>query len=183
MATGCLSMAKTPDIKGLNSFKGHTYHTGQWPHEDVNFNGRRVAVIGTGSSGIQCIPIIAEQAAHLYVFQRTPNFSVPAHNAPLDEKDEQLWKKNYAENRRRAAEGFFGVTVDGIAKNDSALNSTSEEQNEIYEERWKIGGLTFLLSFNDLLVNKEANDTAAEFVRSKIRAIVKDSTVAETLIP
>lgn len=182
MATGCLSMAKHPDIKGVENFKGDVYHTGQWPHKDVNFKNLRIAVVGTGSSGIQCIPIIAEQAARLYVFQRTPNFSIPAHNAPLDANDEQLWKANYAEHRRRAAEGFFGVTFDGMVKNDSALNTTPKELQQIYESRWEIGGLTFMLAFNDLIVNKEANDTVKEFIHSKIRATVKDPTVAETLM-
>ncbi|CAF4628275.1 unnamed protein product, partial [Rotaria sp. Silwood2] len=178
MATGCLSVAKIPDIKGLNTFKGNVYHTGQWPHDDVNFTDRRVAVIGTGSSGIQCIPYIAKEAAHVYVFQRTPNFSIPSHNAPLDEKDEQLWKANYQEHRRKALETFRGVEMVGLTCDKSAMSVTPVERQQAYEAQWQKGGLAFRSTFNDLLLNKEANDTAAEFVRSKIRKIVKDPTTA-----
>ncbi|CAF2613134.1 unnamed protein product [Rotaria sp. Silwood2] len=183
MATGCLSVAKIPDIKGLNTFKGNVYHTGQWPHDDVNFTDRRVAVIGTGSSGIQCIPYIAKEAAHVYVFQRTPNFSIPSHNAPLDEKDEQLWKANYQEHRRKALETFRGVEMVGLTCDKSAMSVTPVERQQAYEAQWQKGGLAFRSTFNDLLLNKEANDTAAEFVRSKIRKIVKDPTTAESLLP
>ncbi|CAF3538199.1 unnamed protein product [Rotaria sp. Silwood1] len=183
MATGCLSVAKIPDMKGLNTFKGNVYHTGQWPHDDVNFTDRRVAVIGTGSSGVQCIPYIAKEAAHVYVFQRTPNFSIPAHNAPLDAKDQQLWKANYKEHRRKALETFRGVEMVGLTCDKSAMSVTPEERQQAYEAQWQIGGFAFRSTFNDLLFNKEANDTAAEFVRSKIRKIVKDPTIAESLLP
>jgi cyclohexanone monooxygenase len=183
MATGCLSKAKIPDIKGLDTFKGNIYHTGQWPHEVINFNDRRVAVVGTGSSGIQCIPIIAEQAAHLYVLQRTPTFSIPAYNGPLDAKEEQSWKVNYDEHQRKILESYFGFEVRGMIHDKSAISVTPEERQQAYEARWQIGGITFACTFNDLLLNKEANDTAAEFVRSKIRATVKDPVTAETLMP
>src|SRR5207247_3160917 len=102
LATGCLSNARMPDIKGLAGFKGHVYHTGNWPHEPVDFTGLRVGVIGTGSSAIQSVPVIAEQAEHLYVFQRTPNYAVPARNAPLDPREQQAIKTDYAGLRRRA---------------------------------------------------------------------------------
>jgi cation diffusion facilitator CzcD-associated flavoprotein CzcO len=182
MATGSLSDPKVPDMKGLNSFKGNYYHTSRWPHGGINFTDRRVAVIGTGSSGIQCIPIIAQQASHVFVFQRTPNFSIPSRNAPINVEYEQWWKSNYADHRHKIREAPFGFTSEGIS-NRSALSMTSEERLEEYEARWKIGGLAFQLSFNDLFLNKEANDTAAEFVRSKIRATVKDPAVAEALLP
>lgn len=113
MATGCLSSAQVPNFKGIETFEGKWYHTGTWPHEGVDFTGQRVGVIGTGSSAIQSIPIIASQAAHLYVFQRTPNFSVPAHNAPLDPEYERRWKSNYAEHRREARESRVGFVVEG----------------------------------------------------------------------
>src|SRR3977135_3597672 len=108
MATGCLSTAQVPDFKGLETFAGPWYHTGHWPHEGVDFTGRRVGVIGTGSSAIQSIPIIATQAEHLFVFQRTPNFSAPAHNAPLDPDFERSVKASYADYRRQARESRIG---------------------------------------------------------------------------
>src|ERR671911_1384795 len=119
MATGCLSAPQTPKFPGLETFTGRWYHTGFWPHEGVDFTGQRVGVIGTGSSAIQSIPIIATQAAHLYVFQRTPNFSVPARNAPLDRQFEQWVKTNYADYRRQARESRVGFVVERT--DDSAL--------------------------------------------------------------
>lgn len=183
MATGCLSKPKNPEIRGMDTFKGTIYSTCQWPHEDIKFNNRHVAVIGTGSSGIQSIPIIAEQAAHLYIFQRTPNFSIPGYNAPMDPKEEQLWKANYNEYRRDALQTMAGFKVNGLIHDKSVLSVSPEEQLQAYETRWLIGGLTFLATFNDIRTNKEANDTAADFIRSKIRQTVKDPIVAETLIP
>ena len=181
MATGCLSTTQQPTFKGLESFKGTWYHTGHWPHEGVDFTGQRVAVIGTGSSAIQSIPIIAAQAARLFVFQRTPNFSVPAHNAPLDPGYERAVKANYAEFRRQARESRVGFVVE---RNDaSALEVSDEERTREYEARWKRGGLGFSSTFNDVLISKAANDTAAEFFRAKIRSIVRDPDVAETLVP
>jgi cyclohexanone monooxygenase len=181
MATGCLSTTQTPKFEGLEDFKGKWYHTGYWPHEGVDFTGQRVGVVGTGSSAIQSIPIIAAQAAHLFVFQRTPNFSVPAHNAPLDPEYERMVKASYAEFRRQARESRVGFVVE---RNDkSALEVSDEERTREYEARWKRGGLGFSSTFNDLLISKDANDTAAEFFRAKIRSIVRDPAVAETLVP
>jgi cyclohexanone monooxygenase len=181
MATGCLSTAQVPPFKGLESFAGKWYHTGNWPHEGVDFTGQRVGVIGTGSSAIQSIPIIARQASALVVFQRTPNFSVPARNAPLDPEYERRLKADYAEYRRRARESRVGFVV---ATNDqSALAVAPEQRQREYETRWNRGGLGFTAAFTDLLTSKEANDTAAEFFRAKIRAAVRDATVAEALAP
>jgi cyclohexanone monooxygenase len=181
MATGCLSTAQKPKFKGLEDFKGKWYHTGYWPHEGVDFTGQRVGVIGTGSSAIQSIPIIAAQAAHLFVFQRTPNYSVPAHNAPLDPEFERTVKASYAEFRRQARESRVGFVME---RNDkSALEVSDEERTREYEARWKRGGLGFSSTFNDILISKDANDTAAEFFRAKIRSIVRDPAVAETLVP
>ncbi|CAF0845504.1 unnamed protein product [Adineta steineri] len=181
MATGCLSVPKKIDLKGMDTFKGNIYYTSQWPHTSIDFTGQRVAVIGTGSSGIQSIPIIAQQADHVYVFQQTPSFSIPAHNGPLDTKVEQSWKINYDEHRRKVLGSSFGVEVNDMISDKPATTATSEEQQEVYETQWQIGGLTFIFSFNDLLFNKEANTTAADFVSSKIRAIVKDPMTAESL--
>ncbi len=179
MATGCLSAANTPDIKGLDEFKGDTYHTGRWPHEGVNFAGKRVGVIGTGSSAIQSIPYIAEAAARLYVFQRTPNYSVPAQNRPLDPAVRDRVKANYGELRAEAKRRRSGILFPET--NLCALAVPPEDRRRRYEEYWEKGGLAFLSAFVDLLVDKHANDTAAEFVREKIAAIVKDPETAKAL--
>jgi len=181
MATGCLSNARLPDFKGLESFRGTTYHTGHWPHEGVDFTGKRVGVIGTGSSAIQAIPVIAEQAEHLYVFQRTPNYSIPARNGPMTKDYEQHWKSNYPEFRAKAREARNGIMSN--FNDQSALDASPDDRQRNYEARWQTGGTTFMASYNDLITNKAANDTAAEFVRSQIREIVKDPAVAEILAP
>jgi len=181
MATGCLSAGRVPDIAGIDGFGGKSYHTGQWPHEGVDFTGQRVAVIGTGSSAIQSIPVIAEQAAHVFVFQRTPNFSVPARNGPLPPAYEHEWKSSYTERRQRARTLKSGIIYD--FGETSALEATPEERQREYEARWQTGGISLLSAYNDLVVNKASNDTAAEFVRDRIRSIVSDPAVAEMLLP
>lgn len=182
MATGCLSTAKVPEYPGLDRFQGSWYHTGHWPAEGVDFTGKRVAVIGTGSSGIQSIPIIAEQASQLHVFQRTPNFSLPAHNGPLEEETREKWHAARHARREEARNSVFAIlSVDGNER--SALEAPPEEREATYEERWRRGGFAVVGAYVDLVTNKEANDTAAEFVREKIRATVKDPRTAEKLIP
>jgi cyclohexanone monooxygenase len=181
MATGCLSDAQIPDFEGLETFEGARYHTGRWPHEGVDFTGRRVGVIGTGSSAIQSIPLIAKQAAHVYVFQRTPNYSMPAHNAPLDPEYEREVKATYPEFRRQARESRVGFVTE--RSGDSALGVPAEERECEFEKRWSRGGLGFSAAYTDLLTSKEANDTAADFFRAKIRAIVRDPAVADLLCP
>ena len=181
MATGCLSDPQLPEIEGRDSFQGRYYHTGRWPHEGVDFTGQRVGVIGTGSSAIQSIPIIAKQAAHLYVFQRTPNYSMPAHNAPLDPDYERRVKADYAEFRRQARESRVGFVTE--RSGDSALAVSTAEREREYERRWQRGGLGFSATYADLLLDKQANDTAAEFFRAKIRATVRDPEVAAALTP
>jgi cyclohexanone monooxygenase len=181
MATGCLSAPQAPPFAGLDRFEGKWYQTSNWPHEGVDFSGQRVAVIGTGSSAIQSIPLIAQQAAHLFVFQRTPNFSIPAHNRPLDPGYEQEVKSNYAEFRQRARDSRIGFVV---PLNDCpALSISDEERRQEYEARWRRGGLGFGFSFTDLLIDERANATAAEFFRDKIRATVRDPKVADVLAP
>ncbi len=181
MATGCLSSHNRPNFKGLETFTGNWYHTGQWPHEGVDFTGLRVGVIGTGSSAIQATPLIAEQAKHLTIFQRTPNYTIPAHNAPLDPEVVKSIKADYAGFRQRAKQTPPGLALPyNTAK---ALDVTSEERQREYEDRWNNGGIAFLGAFSDLIFKQEANDTAAEFVRDKIRGIVKDPKVAELLSP
>jgi cation diffusion facilitator CzcD-associated flavoprotein CzcO len=181
MATGCLSAPNTPRFEGLESFAGERYHTGYWPHEPVDFTGKRVAIIGTGSSAVQSIPVIAAQAAHLTVFQRTPNYAIPAHNAPLDPRKRDAVKADYAGLRARARLTFTGIAFDyGEAL---ALETSPQEREREYERRWQRGGLSFLGAYQDLGLDARANDTAAEFVRGKIRAKVKDPAVAELLAP
>ena len=181
MATGCLSTAQVPAFAGLETFEGRWYHTGRWPHEGVDFTGQRVGVIGTGSSAIQSIPIVARQAAHLFVFQRTPNYSIPARNGPLDPEQARAWKAAYAEHRRAARESRIGFVVE--RNEHSALAVPPEERRREYEARWQRGGLGFSATFADLLTSPEANETAAEYFHAKIREIVRDPAVAEALIP
>jgi cyclohexanone monooxygenase len=181
MATGCLSTAQVPRIEGLETFAGPWYHTGRWPHDGVDFTGQRVGVIGTGSSAIQSIPIIARQAAHLFVFQRTPNYSIPARNEPLDPEHERRWKASYAEHRRQARQSRVGFVVESTEQ--SALAVSAEERAREYEARWRRGGLGFSATFADLLTDEKANETAAEFFRAKIREIVRDPAVADALSP
>ena len=134
MATGCLSTSKLPEIPGIDRFAGRTLHTAHWPHEGVDFTGRRVAVIGTGSSGIQAIPLIADEAADLTVFQRTANFSMPANNAPLSDEAQAQRKQTYPEHRRAARESGFGVPVPEATR--SALEVDPEERRAQYESTW-----------------------------------------------
>ena len=182
MATGSLSTANTPSFEGLDTFQGDTYHTGHWPHEGVDFSGLRVGIVGTGSSAIQCIPIIAAQAAHLTVFQRTPNFSLPARNAPLDPELYAAMKANYPEYRRRARESPTGMPRQLPVKR--TFEVSEEERLAAYEAAWESGRYgALLLAYTDLLTNKAANDSAVEFLRSKIREIVENPEVAETLAP
>lgn len=182
LATGCLSNARKPDIKGLESFKGPVYHTGSWPHEDVDFTGLRVGLIGTGSSGIQSTPVIAEQARHLTVFQRTANFSIPARNAALTDEERNNVRKTYPEIRRFAREiarnGIFAEQPDR-----GALDDSDETRNGKYSARWERGGLTFMYVYNNLGLERSANDTAANFVRGKIAGIVQDPETAKLLQP
>ena len=181
MATGCLSVPNRPNIKGLERFAGPTYQTGEWPHDPVDFTGKRVAVIGTGSSAIQSIPRIAEQAAHLTVFQRTANYSIPARNAPLDPEYVKSIKARYAKFRAEAA--TTGPGIHAVFNPASVLDATSEEQHAAYEERWQKGGLIFMGAFGDAMLSQEANDVPANFVRQKIHEIVKDPDVAKRLSP
>ena len=182
MATGCLSEPQLPPpFPGLEAFEGSWYHTGRWPHEGVDFTGQRVAVIGTGSSAIQSIPLIAKQAKHLTVFQRTPNYSIPAHNAPLDPEYERQVKASYIDFRQAARQSRIGFAVP--VTETPALSVSAEEREREYQARWQRGGLGFGFSFPDLLIDEQANETAAEFFRNKISSIVQDPEVAETLAP
>jgi cation diffusion facilitator CzcD-associated flavoprotein CzcO len=182
MATGCLSASKLPEAPGVERYRGRTHHTARWGNEDVRFDGMRVAVIGTGSSAIQSIPIIAEQAAELTVFQRTPNFSMPAGNRPLSAAETAQMKANY--RAWREAQRTCRSGIPGPEATHSALEVSAEERAARYQAGWEKGDLTSLGgSFVDILIDPAANETAAEFIRAKIRAVVKDPEIAETLSP
>jgi cyclohexanone monooxygenase len=182
LATGCLSNARMPDIKGLRDFEGEAYHTGHWPHHSVDFTGKRVAVIGTGSSAIQSVPVIAAQASHLTVFQRTANFSIPARNAPLTPEEREAFRANYPEIRRIAREDMRNGIYQEIPDR-GALDDGDNERRAKYETRWSRGGLTFMGVYNNLALDQAANDTAAGFVRDKIAEIVSDPQTARLLQP
>jgi cation diffusion facilitator CzcD-associated flavoprotein CzcO len=183
LATGNLSAANKPVFPGAESFTGQTVHTSEWPAAGVDFAGKRVGVIGTGSSGVQAIPIIAEQADELYVFQRTATYVVPSNNRPLTEEDNNEFKAEYAALRAadRKMPGGFGAKL-GWAQ-DSALDATPEERRQRYQSRYDVGGFVYITAFRDTPSNPEANSYAAEFIRSKIREKVKDPAVAELLTP
>jgi len=178
-AVGCLSAANIPQIPGLESFAGRRYHTGQWPREGVDFRGKRVGQVGTGSTGIQAAPVIAETAAHLTVFQRTAQYSVPARNAPLREEFLQYVREHHDEIREVVRSTPNGHPF-RIARR-KAFDVSEAERQAIYEAAWAKGGLQFRASFHDMMLDKAANDTAAEFIKRKIREIVKDPKTAQAL--
>ena len=182
LATGNLSTPQLPAIDGVSQFSGRSFHTGAWPQDGVDFTGRHVGVIGTGSSAVQAIPQIAKEADFLTVFQRTANFSIPAHHGPLDPSEREEKKSKYHEIRTKANETPFG-----IAKFGSPTQSTWDvgdiKRQQIYEEAWAIGGQALLFTFTDLLTDEKANETAAEFVRTRIRETVNNPDVAELLCP
>ena len=182
MATGNLSTPQLPKIDGVADFAGRRFHTGDWPHGGVDFTGRRVGIIGTGSSAVQAIPKIAEQADQLTVFQRTANFSIPARHGPLDPSQREAHKARYDEIRSAAYETPFGIAKYG-SPTQSAFDVSDAERQKIYEDAWALGGQALLFTFTDLLTDGAANETAAEFVRERIRETVKNPAVAELLCP
>ncbi|MBT3624917.1 MAG: NAD(P)/FAD-dependent oxidoreductase [Gammaproteobacteria bacterium] len=190
MATGCLSVPQLPDIPGVQNFKGNLYQASKWPHEPVSFKNQKVGIIGTGSSGIQAIPVIAEEAEHLTVFQRTPNFSVPAKNEPLDQNWVDEFKKNYRahrENHKHAiGSGFGDLKIEPIDEPMEPIlrSQLSEDQaTQILEDAWVTGGAKFMGAIGDQLMNEEANQFAKEFVHRKIHETVADKDTANLLCP
>ena len=182
LAVGGLSLPKAPEIDGLKDFQGRWVQTGCWPHEPINVTGQRVAVIGTGSSGIQCIPLLAEQAALLTVFQRTPNFSVPAHNGPLDAEYEAEVRADYVEHHKRNRMTKGGVPP-RINTGVSAMSVSEGERQAKFEQAWGFGTFALQSVFNDISSNPDSNAKAAAFVHEKIKGIVNDPEVAEKLLP
>ena len=181
MAVGNLSTTKEPTLPGQDGFRGRILHTARWPHDGVDLTGKRVGVIGTGSSGMQMIPVIATEVAQLTVFQRTPNFSIPAANAIVSDEQDAEVKLRYRERRTAAQNSPSGL---GFAPNkQSALDATAEERHALYEEAWTRLGFGFSLAYYDLLLNQQANDTAADFIRAKIAEQVTDPATREKLMP
>ena len=183
MATGCLSSTNLPEFDGRDSFAGEAYHTGQWPHDPVDFRGKRVGIIGTGSSSIQSIPIIAKQCKHLTVFQRTANYSIPAHNGPIDQDYVASIKADYEGFRAENRQMFAAFGAHSSRWEASVFDLDEQAREEKFEARWREGGLGFSSSFSDTGSDLKANQIAAEFVRNKIRSTVEDPIVAERLCP
>jgi cyclohexanone monooxygenase len=190
LATGCLSVPQLPDIPGIDSFAGPCYQASLWPHEPVDFRGRRVGMIGTGSSAIQAVPVIARSADHLYVFQRTPNFSVPARNAPLDPdwvaQFKQYYRQHRDNHRRGQGAGFGDLDIVPDPKGPAEMTAAglaAEEIDAILERYWQRGGARFMGAFGDALINPRTNRVVADFVHRKIHEIVRDPEVARKLCP
>ncbi len=181
MATGCLSIPRRPAIEGVERFAGETYHTGRWPHEPVDFRGKRVAIIGTGSSAVQALPLIAEDAARVTIFQRTPAYSVPGWNRPLEPDEIAERKARYAEHRE--LERVSGGGNPWFCRDESIFEATPEQRRAELESRYRVGGFFLHSAYSDLFTDAEANEIAAEFVRGKIRERVHDPETAELLCP
>jgi cyclohexanone monooxygenase len=183
MATGCLSSTNTPDIAGIDSFAGDVLHTGQWPHDGVELADKRVGIIGTGSSGVQAIPVLAEESGHLTVFQRTAQYTIPARNEPLTDDAIATVKSGYQAFRdgNSAMPGAYGLPYN--ADRVSVFDLSPEEQHAELERRWEVGGTTFMWAFSDSIIDRDANEIVAAFVRGKIRDTVHDPETADLLSP
>ncbi|MBP6851000.1 MAG: NAD(P)/FAD-dependent oxidoreductase [Rhodoferax sp.] len=181
MCVGQLSTTKSPSYPGQDLFKGEIIHSGVWPKHKVEFAGKRVAIIGTGSSGMQMTPVIAKEAAHLTVFQRTANFSIPAANAPVTDEEDRRVKANYKARREQAWNSPTGLGF--MPNRQSALDVSPEEREKVYEAAWNRYGFGFALAYHDILLSKPANDTAAEFIRRKIGSVIHDPVVRDKLTP
>lgn len=181
LAVGQLSTTKQPSYPGQEAFRGDIYHSATWPREPVSFAGKRVGIIGTGSSGVQMTPVIAAQADHLTVFQRSANFSIPAANAPVSDEEDSAVKADYAARRVRALNSPSGL---GFVPNGvSALDATPQEREAVYEAAWSRLGFGFALAYKDILLDEASNATAAEFIRQKIAVQVEDPATRKLLTP
>ena len=182
-AVGCLSKPFVPDFDGIETFEGEWYHTARWPHEGVDLDGKAVGVIGTGSTGIQLIPEVAERAAQLTVFQRTPNYAVPAQNRPLDPEEYEEIRERYDEIWEQARDSWLGMPFE--SDHSDATGLSEEEIEATLEARWQQGGFRFLHAFEvgHIVTDAETNEIVSSFIREKIRERVDDPSVAETLVP
>ncbi|WP_216894386.1 flavin-containing monooxygenase [Nocardia alni] len=184
MATGCLSVPKMVEIPGIETFRGRSFHTGHWPEREVDFTGRRVAVIGTGSSGVQVIPLIARTAEKLTVFQRTPNYVLPARNHAIDPEFQRGIKSRYRDVRKANRESGFGIAQPEATK--GALEVSEQERNAFYRKVWADKDselVSMMVGFTDTLSDEASNETAAQFIRDRIAEIVADPAVAQLLQP
>ena len=184
LATGPLSAPKAAEFPGMADFKGDLYRTSSWPHEPITFAGKRIGMIGTGSSGVQAITEIAKTAGHLEVFQRTPAFSAPAHNRPLEPDELAAAKARYPEYRAEMKSGFLGAW--GYASGKNAVDLSAEEQRAILDDFWynqDAGGTGYCSAFNDVLFNEEANKVVADYLREKMAEIIKDPALLKKLTP
>jgi cation diffusion facilitator CzcD-associated flavoprotein CzcO len=182
LCTGLGSKPYVPDLPGLNDFAGERHHTALWPQQGLDMAGKRVGVIGTGASGVQVAQEAAGVAAHLSVFQRTPNMALPMRQTKLDEDTIRRMKETYPEIYDRRTKTFSGSDIDFLAK--SALEVSDEERHAIFERLWEMGGFApWVGGFNDVLVNEDANRAAYKFWRDKTRARINDPAVAEILAP
>ncbi len=181
LAVGQLSTTKQPQFPGEKTFRGEIYHSAKWPREGVSFEGKRVGIIGTGSSGVQMTPVIAQQATHLTVFQRSANFSIPAANAPVSDDEDREVKARYAERRDKALNSPSGLGF--VPNGASALDASPEDRAQIYEAAWNRLGFGFALAYKDILLDEKSNETAAEFIRSKIAEQVDDPLTRDLLTP
>lgn len=182
-ATGPLSVPLKPEFPGQDRFQGKVYYTGFWPHEGVDFNGQRVAVIGTGSSAVQSIPLIAKQAAQLTVYQRTPAYVVPAQNRPMSAEERNHIKADYDVLRAQARQLPFALGARYAPEEKSMEEDTAEQRKAQLEKWWQVGGLVYLYAYADIMLNPEANNAAAEFLREKVAQVVDDPQVADKLMP
>ena len=180
-AVGCLSVPKPPELEGLDDFAGPAYHTARWPEAGLDLTGLRVAVIGTGSSGVQLITRVASQVQSLTVFQRTANYSVPAHNHAVTPEQAEDFKNRLPEMRRDLEQ--LGGALDRGPHLKRTFEVDDAERRRRFEEVWAKGGLGVMAAFRDLLTDQAANDTAAGFIRDKIRAKIADPALADALIP
>lgn len=178
---GCLSTSNIPNFEGRESFKGESYHTGAWPHTPVELKGKRVGVIGTGSSGVQSIPVIAEEAEEVYVFQRTPQYSVPTRNRQLTEQEIAQFKEEYVTAREKMLTSPSGLPIPKATK--SVVGTPEEERNAILEDAWEKGGMFLNNAFNDITIDEKSNELVSEFLRNKTRAKIEKPDVAEQLLP
>ena len=181
LCVGQLSTTKAPVYPGQEGFRGEIIHSGVWPKHEVDYRGKRVAIIGTGSSGMQMTPVIAKEAKQLTVFQRTANFSIPAANAPVSEEEDRQVKANYRARREQAWNSPTGLGF--MPNKQSALDATPAEREKVYEAAWHRLGFGFALAYYDILLSKPANDTAADFIRGKIASVIDDPVVREKLVP